>query len=238
LKHRLLILNALLLALIGLAGWKIRENWRMEQAREQAFWQQGLPKVDAPPLGLPAAGKATLAAGYVEIADKLLLSRDRNPAIAIEVVAPKPIPALPKYYGVMNLGGGPSIILAPAGGKQRAYKLGDQIGELTLKDITRTTIDFQWEDKILTAKLSDLLDTQAAAPPPEAPKAEAAKANANAQTTRLAGPVDAKPGTDVGGGIRACVPGDNSPAGTIKDGFKKMISATPFGDQCRWEQAK
>jgi hypothetical protein len=45
-------------------------------------------------------------------------------------------------------------------------------------------------------------------------------------------------GNDMGAGFRGCVAGDNSPAGTIKDGYKKVISRGLMGQACYWEQAK
>jgi hypothetical protein len=43
-------------------------------------------------------------------------------------------------------------------------------------------------------------------------------------------------GADNGGGIRQCVKGDESPAGTIVDGYKKRISSGMFGTTCMWEK--
>ena len=39
--------------------------------------------------------------------------------------------------------------------------------------------------------------------------------------------------------LKACNADDSSPAGTVVDGMKKVVSATPFGGTaCRWEQTK
>jgi mannose-6-phosphate isomerase-like protein (cupin superfamily) len=46
----------------------------------------------------------------------------------------------------------------------------------------------------------------------------------------------AHPGADVGDGYRSCVPGDSSPAGTIADGYRKVMSTSPFGVSCGWEK--
>jgi mannose-6-phosphate isomerase-like protein (cupin superfamily) len=46
----------------------------------------------------------------------------------------------------------------------------------------------------------------------------------------------AHPGTDVGDGYRSCVAGDNSPSGTIVDGYRKLMSTSPFGVSCGWEK--
>jgi len=39
------------------------------------------------------------------------------------------------------------------------------------------------------------------------------------------------------GANRACVPTDTSPAGTVKDGFKKVITQSLMGE-CYWEPTK
>ena len=49
-------------------------------------------------------------------------------------------------------------------------------------------------------------------------------------------PKKARPGADVGQGYRSCVPGDNSPSGTIVDGYRKIMTASPFGVSCGWEK--
>ena len=46
------------------------------------------------------------------------------------------------------------------------------------------------------------------------------------------------PGIELGQGSRACVPGDTTPPGTVKDGFRKVVNKTPFGNSCRWEAVK
>jgi hypothetical protein len=51
-------------------------------------------------------------------------------------------------------------------------------------------------------------------------------------------PETARPGADVGQGYRGCVPGDNSPAGTIVDGYRKVMSILPFGVSCGWEKVQ
>jgi hypothetical protein len=46
----------------------------------------------------------------------------------------------------------------------------------------------------------------------------------------------ARPGTGVGEGYRSCVPGDNSPSGTVVDGYRKVMTTSPFGVSCGWEK--
>ena len=46
----------------------------------------------------------------------------------------------------------------------------------------------------------------------------------------------ARPGADVGQGFRSCVAGDNSPSGTIVNGYRKVMTTSPFGVSCGWEK--
>jgi hypothetical protein len=44
------------------------------------------------------------------------------------------------------------------------------------------------------------------------------------------------PGADTGRGFKICIPSDNTPPGTVVDGYRKTLYPTPFGDMCRWDQ--
>ena len=68
----------------------------------------------------------------------------------------------------------------------------------------------------------------AAAPPVNAPSAPSAP--------ELAKP--SKPIEGLAGGYKTCTPGDSSPAGTVADGYRKVLVATPFGNSCHWEEVK
>jgi hypothetical protein len=35
--------------------------------------------------------------------------------------------------------------------------------------------------------------------------------------------------------VKPCAPGDKQRAGTVVDGYKKVVGKTPFGEVCRWE---
>jgi mannose-6-phosphate isomerase-like protein (cupin superfamily) len=66
--------------------------------------------------------------------------------------------------------------------------------------------------------------------PEASPETAATGSTANERTAR--------PGTDVGDGYRSCVAGDNSPSGTIVDGYRKLMSTSPFGVSCGWEKIR
>jgi hypothetical protein len=57
-----------------------------------------------------------------------------------------------------------------------------------------------------------------------------------AATSSTGGEKKARPGADVGEGYRSCMPGDDSPSGTIVDGYRKVMSTSPFGVSCGWEK--
>ena len=45
-------------------------------------------------------------------------------------------------------------------------------------------------------------------------------------------------GIDMGSGFRSCVPGDETPSGTVVDGYRKESHPSPFGLSCAWEKIK
>lgn len=74
--------------------------------------------------------------------------------------------------------------------------------------------------------------------------APAAKAAATAHSGAKKAP-PAAPRADVQGkfgpGIdnyRSCLKGDDSPEGTVTDGFRKVVAPTPVGVSCHWEKVE
>jgi hypothetical protein len=43
------------------------------------------------------------------------------------------------------------------------------------------------------------------------------------------------PGETTHFGVKLCNPGDTSPVGAVVDGYRKVLSPTPFGSSCLWE---
>jgi hypothetical protein len=143
------------------------------------------------------------------------------------------MPSLPVAYGVIDLGEGPMIFLAEKpGGPQKAYKAGDVVGPFKLVSVDRNEVVLDWEGKEVRKPYVDLMDRAALAH--RAPGPTPAKAAPQAEQVKIE-PVKAGPGTDLGATTRACVPGDTTPAGTVENGYRKVVSRTPFGESCRWE---
>jgi len=238
---RLLLWN-LLLAVCATAGiYELRRQWIEARAQEDVVLlrKPPAPKVDAPPP--PAKPAPFQAASYIEVAQKTLFSRDRNPKI--EVVAPPPppppppMPALPRLYGVLGLpSGAVAIMTEKPGGEQKKVRVGDQIGEFKIAKLDPQHITLEWKDKTVEKSVDELLDrTVVAAAPAELP-ARGAPAPA-AATTIVSGPPQF--GVEVGSGghsVHTCKPDDTSPAGTVLEGYTKVIEQTPFGPSCRWQQ--
>lgn len=241
-KRRILFLNLGLLFAAVMLAYEIRRNWLEAQARERKILAAQPAKV---PVTMPPATPAPTvapAAGYADLAMRTLFAKDRNPNVVVEPPPPPPppppVPPFPYAYGVMDLGDGPMIAMAPRGGRQKFYRAGGQIGEFKLAEIRPDSVVLEWNDKKFEKKLSDLVDrsgggqeeTRAAAPANQPP------VMAQAPTPPPITKGEAAPGgVDIGGGIKSCNPGDTSPTGTVVGGMRKIVTSTPFGTNCRWE---
>jgi hypothetical protein len=236
-----LLIDLTLLLGIVLTSLVLRDRRDVAANREQTLLRQMLPSAPPPMVpALPALSPAT-AAAYMEVAQNFVFSRDRNPNVILDPPAPppppKPMPPLPLAYGIIDLGGGATIILSErSGGQHRSYRPGESIGEFKLVAINGREVHFEWDGKPVRKQLDELLDKRAREAP--APAEQPAAQSAAAPTATTLAPVKAGPGVELGQDSRACVPGDTNPAGTVKDGFRKVVSKTPFGDSCRWEAIK
>lgn len=239
-SRKLVLLNLVLLAAAGLLGWQLRRELQSARARQQALYRyqaKPVPAIPLPPLPKSAGFDA---ASYADIAQNTLFSKDRNPTVVVDVVPPPPPPPVPPFpvaRGVMLWQGlPPTIVLSEkAGGAQKGYHPGDLIGEWKIVSIDNKYVIFSWSGKEFQKRIDELLDKtpiEMAAAPQAAPAAAAKPA----PQTNLGG--NSALGVDMGGGLRACTPGDKSAPGTVLDGLKKVVSESPFGQACRWEPMK
>jgi len=240
LKRKLLIANVVLLGLAAVLTVHLRREWLEAHVREQAVLRQRIKPVPPPPIGALPAAEPVRAAGYADIAQKMLFSKDRNPNVAVEVPAPpppKPMPPLPVFHGLLNLGDGATAILSERpGAEHRDFRPGEQVGEFKLVAVNSEEIVLEWDGKTITRKVDDLIDRT----PPPAPAASSAPATAaRALSLTPAPPAQAAPGEELGHrGVSACQKGDTSPAGTIANGMRKVTLNNPFGATCYWEPVK
>ncbi|MCX7602637.1 MAG: hypothetical protein N2036_01035 [Bryobacteraceae bacterium] len=242
-RGRLLVLNLLLLAGCAAAWMRLRAQMEAHERRQREFLRATAPPPAPPALALPSPPPQISAANYLEVAEKLLLSRDRNPTVIIEVSAPKPVPPLPRYYGLMNFGEGPRIILAPHNKPQKSYVVGDQVGEFRLVALEPSGLVFEWEGKQIRKRFDELKD-QGEPPPAQQASAGAAPGQPapaqNISTVSTVSTIQERkgPGAEAGENYRYCQPGDSTPPGTIMEGYRKVVRKSPFGDQCLWEKVQ
>ena len=243
-NRKIVALNLALLVLLGTLGWMLREHWRQSRTQHLATLAKAARASAQLPPPSPTPPEPAVPANYIEVAQKTLFSRDRNPNVIIEVVPPpapkpeEPPPPRPAYYGQMGLAEPVAFLSADKGG-QKGFHVGDDVGPFKLMAFNRETITFEWNGKTLEYPLADLK--------PKGPVAAAAQSGGPAfapEKVVSASPViatteDKNPvlGSQ-NGEIRSCVPGDKSPAGTVKDGFRKSVTSGPFGPMCMWEPVK
>ena len=244
-KQRLWLLNLTLLGLVIYAGMAFRDRWEQFRRREAALLSGSLKPEPTPALTPIPPVQPSTAGTYIEVAQKMMFVRDRNPVVILDPPPPppppKPMPAFPVAYGVIDLGDGPTAILSDKPGAQhRGYRPGDMIGEFKLLAMNNKEILFEWEGQKIHKLIEELQDKRAIA----LAAAQAVEAANNAATqappppAANAPPPKPGPGTSLGNNTKACIPGDTSPAGTVVDGMRKVLTKTPFGESCRWETAK
>jgi hypothetical protein len=248
LKPRVILLNLLLVAAIAAAVWQGYTRWQEAQAMRRSALDARVPHVTPPPPAPATHPEAPAAAKYVDVATNNLFSRDRNPTVIIDppkLEKPKEMPKLPVVYGVLGLPSGIKALMAEKPGASSVpVHAGDSIGEFKIAALDTQNVTLLWEDKEIHKKIEDLMDrsTQAVAAAPSAgpagPGAPAMQAQVNpAPPTTVTG--SAALGVEVGvpgHSERACKPGDNSPEGTVIDGYRKVLTPMPFGVNCRWVQ--
>jgi len=237
LKRKLIALDLALIAAVGAACWQWRMDWVALGARDAKLHQLSVRPGRLPELSVAPPPQPVAAVRYAEIAQKMLFSKDRNPNVVVEPPKeppPKQMPPLPLLYGVLNLMDSTTAVMSEkVNTPHQGVRLGEQIGEFTLVSVNRDEITLEWDGQPLTKRIDEMLvhepapaatanNTTPRTPTPSAPPAPPPKA-------------DAAPGADVGNGIRACQPGDSSPAGTVSGGYRKSVATTPFGASCRWE---
>lgn len=259
-NKKIILLNLALIALAGVCVYQIRLKRHEAATHEQTVLSRTPrpPAVVAPPPAVPV--RPPVPGEYLEVAQKTLFAKDRNPNVVIQAPPPPPppppMPPLPTYTGQMALGE-PVIFLTLPGVDQKGYRAGDEIGPFTVVSFDRDTATFEWQGKTVERNLSDLRPKEIAQTAPAAAAAatqQNAGANAAAQSApsgitslavtpavNLENKNENKApslGTDMGGGYRACAPGDTSPAGTVLSGYRKVISQGLMGMSCHWEQTK
>jgi len=252
LTRKLAFLNLLLAALLGAAGWQLRERWVETRVRQDAQLRRLVAEPPAPAVPVVEGVKPVEAAEYSDVALKMMFSKDRNPTVIVDVIPPPPedpIPTFPTVYGVMEIGGPITVFMSDGRSKdQKGYRPGDKVGPFKLMSATRNEFVLTWKDKTFNKTLADLK------PKPGEEPAAAAPSTPSGAVAQLPKPAAAE-GTsdekikkgqegmikdgmiDTGAVNRSCMANDSSPAGTVRAGYRKVMRPSMFGQVCFWEPA-
>ena len=252
--RKLTAVNVLLAVILLGVCWQLYANWRQARIREEAFWRRTVRPLDALPVEKVEPVGPIQAASYLEIALKMLFSKDRNPTVIVEEAPPKPVPTFPQAFGVISLGGETWALMSEKqGAPQKNYRSGEAVGEFKIASLTVKEIVLEWEGKSFAKTLEELRPKEttpasqageaqpdaAGVEPPPVPAPSAAPVEAMQEKIKEElKPKDGGPGLDVGGTVRACAPGDSAPAGAVQGGYLKVVAQTPFGATCRWEPVR
>jgi hypothetical protein len=242
--RKLILLDVALAALFGFLIWQMRMEWLEAHARAKAFLSTVL--APAPPPRVPPSPRATplTAMTYAEVAQLNLFSKDRNPQVVLDPVVPpkeKPMPAFPVTRGVLLWDGTPPVVMLSLrpGGPQRGYRMGDHIGDWKILAVESQYVTFEWDGKEFKKRIDELMDRAAQVAEAAPGQGSTPGAPAAPKSQSLSDTNKSDHWVDVGAtDMRGCKPGDDSATGAVIDGFKKVVSATPFGSACRWEQVK
>ena len=238
-KPKLIALNVGLVAGLGFIGWQGRVRWNEAQAERRASLNVPIKRVTPPPMAPVQKPEAVQATQYANVAAKNLFSKDRNPTVIVDppkVEAPKVMPPLPVVYGVMTLSSGTTAMMAERpGAGSKPTRIGDAIGPFKVLAMDSRKVTFEWDGKPVERDLDDLVDHSGAA---AAAAGAAARGPAAPPPPPSGPPTSAVLGKEMGtpdAPARTCKDGDNSPPGTVVDGYKKTGVATPFGMMgCSW----
>lgn len=241
-KRKLILLNILLLAGTGFAAFKLREQYLDDQKHIAQVRRNQVKTLESAPAVITPKPDPFTGLPYAEVAQKTLFSKDRNPNVIIEAPPPVPIkvmPPLPLVAGVMGLPSGMLALMSErADMKPHSVHVNETIGAFKVIGLTPQVVSFEWDGRRIDRKVEELLARAPVAESGNGGGGQAAASSANPANLAAqpgAKPAEAKPSAVViGNAMKACTPGDVSPAGTVADGYKKVVEATPFGNACRW----
>lgn len=257
-NRRIVMLNLILLALLGSLGWLLRAHWLDAKAKERAVLARAPKKVEQlPPPPVPAPATPVAAAQYLDVAQKMLFAKDRNPNVILPPPPPpppepkpEPMPALPVYHGQMAITADPVVLLSIDKGKSKGYHAGEEVGPFTLVSFDKEKITLAWKDQTNDYRFQDLKakeNDQPAAVVTQGPQlpvnATPMGSTPNQKTVSKIGDQnqqqdDALPAGNDDVNWRSCKPGDKTAAGTVIRGFKKSVTNGMFGQECHWEPTK
>ncbi len=252
-KRRLWLLNVVLLVVLLVLGHVLRQHWQEAHLREQKILDAKIRPAEPQYMPTRPMVQKLQPTTYVDVAQKVLFARDRNPDVIPDPPKPPPppppVPPFPVAHGVMILGDVPPTIILSANAKaeQQAYRAGDKVGEFEIASINDRQVIFTWDGKTFVKNISDLeaadttpanqQQTQNTAPPVQnTPPPPVAQTPAEVISTQ-SGPLG---GRDLmpDGKTKSCQQSDPNPTGAVVDGYRKVMLVNPLAPSapyCQWQ---
>jgi len=240
--RKLILLNLALAVVLFFLGHILHDRWKAGEAQRKKVEHATIAPLPPPPSAPHPMVQPISPNAYVDVAQKVLFSKDRNP----DVIPPPPpppapppkIPPFPAAHGVMIWGNvPPSIILSIGSGEQRVYRAGDKVGEFDIASIDDQHLVLTWNGQTFVKNISELEalektepETQQVASVTSAPVASAPPP-----------PPQNGPGQamDSEGRNKTCDVTDTNPLGTVIGGYKKVPAVNPMspsGQFCLWQK--
>jgi hypothetical protein len=226
---KLVIWNTLTVLCIGAAVRQGRVSRDEAQARRRRFLSAEIRQIPAllQTLSPPAAATATK---YADIATMDLFSEDRNPNVIIEppkAAEPKRMPPLPIIYGVLGLPSGTKGMMSEkVGVPSLTVQAGDTIGEFRIASLDTRNVTFVLEGTMISRRIEDLIDRSNGTVSLHVHSARV-PSTGTLEPDRL--PLEGADRSKL-----SCVPGDDSPAGTVVGRYEKNLERTALGPVCSW----
>jgi hypothetical protein len=227
------LLNLVLFVTASLLAFQLRKQWQTYHASHNAakIQPQSAQATQYP----GQVSKPLTAPNYSAIVDNHLFNLERNNVVPVDppppseprVSAPKPI-----LMGTMGLAGSTyALMVSAAGGDSTLYrrlKIGEQLDGYTLVKVLHDKVVMSAGGAELDVRIADQPKPRLQAAPGEAASGSGSRVSA---VGSAANPNSAQ--TD-----SPQVPASNAQEGTVFNGKRKRIVASPFGPTIVWEDVK
>ena len=233
-------------AMLAMLGLSILHLWHYSRSRNARYdiFEGGAPQDGVPGLAEMSTPPALQAGDYTEIAESMLFTPGRGTAVQVsstQAVQP-PRVALPRLFGIADLGDGPAALLAARPGMRAEWvRPGQPVGEFVLRSVSPDALVFVRSGSVVTATPEELRR-------PERVVTRAVPSNrvdAPSQPATRVGtePTARKPpggeyrvGAEFRPGRFAADPNDGATDGTSSGDYVRRVHQTPFGTQHWWER--
>jgi hypothetical protein len=228
-----MLLNLVLCITASLLAFQLRKQWQTFYASHNAARIQ--PQSAQPTQYPGAVSKLLTPPNYSAIVDKHLFNLERNNVVPVDppppsepkVVAPKPI-----LMGTMGLAGSTyALMVSGAGGDSKLYRrlrVGEQLDGYTLVKVLH--------DKVVMSAEGTELDVRIADQPK--PRSQAAPDVTASGTGNRVSAVGTSGNPNPAQVDSPQTPAPDAPDGTVFNGRRKRIVASPFGPTIVWEDVK